>query len=748
MKLCFIVGTRPEVIKVAPLIIESQKRGIPFFIIHSNQHYSSNMDEVFFKELNLPKPDYNLGVGSGKHSNQTGNIMIKMEPILEREKPDWVLVQGDTNTVLAGGLAASKLNIKVAHIEAGLRSYDRTMPEETNRIVTDHLSEICFAVTNKQKEILEKEGLPQKNIQVVGNTIVDSLQNILKKDSDILRRINENKDKYILATLHRSKNVDSQVNLQELISKLTFISQHFGLKVVWPVHPRTTKSIESFKIIVPDQLKLLSPLNYSDFVTLEKNAKIILTDSGGVQEEACILGTPCVTLRENTERPETVDVGANLVVGFQQEKIIEAMNHFLSMKNYEWENPFGDGTTAQKILNIISKKNKPLKNSSSKSYSINVIGLGYMGLPLATLLAQAGHQVHGVDINTQKIEQLQSGKCPFEEPGLPEILKSSFQSQKLTVSTQPNEAKIHIISVPTPHKNKSCDLSYVMNACESLLPIIKDEDLVIIESTIKPTTCSHFVAPLFAKSGKKILIAHCPERAIPGLTLHELQSNDRIVGGLCDKSTDLAAKLYESFVKGQVFQTSATTAETCKLLENTFRDVNIALANEFDVILTELGVNSREAIHLANRHPRVNILNPGIGVGGHCIAIDPWFLVESVSAPAELIKMARNINDHRPNIISERIKNKIKANKKIGILGVSYKKNIGDVRETPALPIIENLTKSNYQVKFYDPLIEGDFNAERCHSSQELLDWADFVIELVDHDIFKDIKNKFTYFDL
>ncbi len=746
MKICFIVGTRPEVIKVAPLILEAQKRNIPFFIIHSNQHYSPNMDAIFFEELKLPKPNYNLEVGSGKHANQTGNIMIKMEPILEKEKPDWVIVQGDTNTVLAGGLSASKINIKVAHVEAGLRSYDRMMPEETNRIVTDHLSERCFAVTAKQEAILKSEGISPKKIITVGNTIVDSVLHICEKgDSQILEKLSLKENEFFLTTLHRTKNVDNKEKLQQLINQIDEIAQSYSVKIVWPIHPRTDKQIKNFNINVPKSIMLIEPTNYSDFVTLEKNAKLILTDSGGVQEEACILKTPCVTLRENTERPETVDVGANIIVGFDSKKIHAAIKHFLDMKTYNWENPFGDGTTSKKIIDEVLNYDKGT-NRNTEKYDINLIGLGYMGLPLAGLLVEAGHNVHGVDINQNKVDTILKGECPFDEPGLPELVKRSV-NLGMTASLKPKPAKVHIVSVPTPHKDKSCDLSYVISACEALGPIIKDGDLVIVESTIKPTTCSHYVKPIFDKLGVNALIAHCPERAIPGHTLHELKNNDRIVGGLTDEATELATKVYASFVNGEIFKTTATTAETCKLLENTFRDVNIAIANEFDQVLQEIGVNSREAISLANRHPRVNILTPGIGVGGHCIAIDPWFLIENIKE-APLIRTARKVNDERPHVIVERMSEHLKGKKKVGILGVSYKKNIGDMRETPVTEIVNDLVKKGYEVKFFDPLVEGEFHVPACNSIDEIETWADVIFEMVDHDVFKKFKNKISYKEL
>ena len=357
MKVALVVGTRPEVIKMASLMLECEKQSIDYFVVHSNQHYSSDMDAIFFDELNLPAPRYNLNVGSGTHSNQTGNILIKVEPIFEKEMPDVVLVQGDTNTVLAAALTAAKLNIPVGHVEAGLRSYDRKMPEETNRIVTDHLSDYLFAVTKKQEKILLDEGKDSKKIHTVGNTVVDALRmniELAQEKSNILQTNSLEKKNYFLMTAHRSSNVDTKPALEELFDLINAVLDKYEQNIVWPVHPRALKNIKEFNIEVPGRLKLIQPLGYLDFLQLQNNAKIVLTDSGGLQEEACALFVPCVTLRENTERPETIDVGANLLIGRDKEKCLEAMDTMLRTST-NWDNPFGDGTTAKQILNILKE---------------------------------------------------------------------------------------------------------------------------------------------------------------------------------------------------------------------------------------------------------------------------------------------------------------------------------------------------------------------------------------------------------
>lgn len=744
MKLCIIIGTRPEVIKLSPVIHECQKNNLDFFIIHSNQHYSPSMDEVFFNELNLPSPKYNLNVGSGKHSNQTGNILIKIEPILEEEKPDYVLVQGDTNTVLAGALAGSKLDIKVCHVEAGLRSYDRSMPEETNRVVTDHISNFLFAVTENQKNILINESIEKEKVHVVGNTITDAVLNNIKiaeAKSSILSEHHLEKNNFVLLTAHRASNVDKRPAFQKMINVIETITKNEN--VIWPIHPRAKKNLELYNLELPENIKLIEPIGYLDFLMLQKHAKIALTDSGGVQEETCILGTPCLTLRENTERPETVDVGGNIIIGNDIERARWAMDEMLSKKKSSWTNPFGDGTTSKQIINILKADfyGIPTQYDASPSKgTICVVGLGYMGLPMACILANSGYQVTGMDINTEKVESINTGKSPFEEEGLTNLLETAI-SNDFTSRTSITPSETYIISVPTPEKDKDCDLTYVETACENLVPHLEENNLVIIESTIKPGVTKKLYDKYFSNTGKKILMAHCPERAIPGNTLFELINNDRLVGGLTDAATEKAFEIYSNFSNGTVFKTSAGVAECCKLMENTFRDVNIALANEFDLVLKEHGVNVWEAIELANKHPRVNILSPGPGVGGHCIAIDPWFLAKD-SQNAKLIPMAREINNNRPLYIAQEVKRISEENdvKNIAVLGVAYKKNVDDARETPSLHIIEALVELGLKVRATDPYVKSF--SYPLENENDIISWADIIVIATDHDVYKNIDLK------
>ncbi|HEY4675127.1 MAG TPA: UDP-N-acetylglucosamine 2-epimerase (non-hydrolyzing) [Candidatus Bathyarchaeia archaeon] len=354
MKISIVLGTRPEIIKMSPVIRECERSGLDYFILHTGQHYSYNMDKVFFEQLELPKAKHNLDVGSGTHGEQTGKILIGVEKILSKEKPDIALVEGDTNTVLAGALAAAKLGIKVGHVEAGLRSYDRQMPEEINRVLADHCSNLLFAPTEKAKNTLIKEGIPPDNISVTGNTVVDAVhQNLQISKRKVHKKLGINRYGYFLATVHRQENVDNEKRFREIMKGLAMIQEKFGFPVIYPIHPRAKKQLNTFNIAL-NGVKIIEPLDYLSFLELENNAKLILTDSGGVQEEACILSVPCVTLRYNTERPETLDVGSNVLAGTKPQEIVKKTKYMLS-KDKRWENPFGDGKAGERIVKILKE---------------------------------------------------------------------------------------------------------------------------------------------------------------------------------------------------------------------------------------------------------------------------------------------------------------------------------------------------------------------------------------------------------
>ena len=360
MKPAFVFGTRPEIIKLSPVIRAFLGRGVEPLLIHTGQHYDYEMSAVFLEELELPPIDYHLEVGSGTQAEQTGTAMIKIERVLMDEKPDVTLVQGDTNTVLAGALASVKLKIPVAHVEAGLRSFDRTMPEEINRILADHASEVLFPPTEEAKRNLEREGITE-NVYVTGNTVVDAvLQNaeVAEEKSDVLERFGLESKGYILITAHRAENTDSRENLGKLVE----ILESLPMRAVYPMHPRTRNRLKEFGLLERveniENLIMTKPLGYLDFLKLERNAFAIMTDSGGIQEEAIILSVPCLTLRYNTERPETVEAGGNVLVGLEKERAIGYLRRLMEDREFyrrmaNAPNPFGDGKAGERMVEIL-----------------------------------------------------------------------------------------------------------------------------------------------------------------------------------------------------------------------------------------------------------------------------------------------------------------------------------------------------------------------------------------------------------
>ena len=354
MTIAVVVGTRPEIIKMAPVIRQLERRNADFFILHTGQHYSYNLDKVFFEQLKLPKPKYNLGVGSGSHAEETARILTGVAKVLQQENPDIVLVEGDTNSVLAAALAAVKLHIKIGHVEAGLRSYDITMPEEINRKLTDHCSDYLFAPTEKAKAILLGEGIAEEKIFVTGNTIVDVVYQNLKiarERGNTLNTLHLSPKEYSLVTLHRQENVDNPARFASIIKGLNKVAAKFHLPIIYPVHPRSRKMMAEFNLN-PGNLTLVDPLDFLGFLQVESNASLIFTDSGGVQEEACILHIPCVTLRDNTERPETIEVGSNILAGASADKILQCTELMLGRES-NWRNPFGDGEAGGRIIGVI-----------------------------------------------------------------------------------------------------------------------------------------------------------------------------------------------------------------------------------------------------------------------------------------------------------------------------------------------------------------------------------------------------------
>lgn len=376
---------------------------------------------------------------------------------------------------------------------------------------------------------------------------------------------------------------------------------------------------------------------------------------------------------------------------------------------------------------------------------IVVIGTGYVGLPLAIMLAYSGYEVIGVDIEENIISAINKDVLHLAEEDIKRIFQEPQVKKNLRAQKTPCEADVFIISVPTPldEKKRIADLAQVIAAVESILPYLRRGNLVVIESTVPPLTCKEIIAPLIEKTGLKIgediFLCHCPERILPGNVFEEIVHNDRVIGGLDDEASQMAKGVYASFVKGNLYLTDDVTAELVKLMENTYRDVNIALANEFAAVAEGLEVDIMQAIELVNKHPRVDVLSPGIGTGGHCIPIDPWFIKQVDPVNSRLIHTARLINDDVPLKTAAKIRNALRdiKNPRIVALGVSYKPDTYDVRNSPALRIIELLRADGYQVEAYDPLAEG----YQYSSAKDAAKAADCLVVLVEHQI---IKEEFT----
>jgi UDP-N-acetyl-D-mannosaminuronic acid dehydrogenase len=374
---------------------------------------------------------------------------------------------------------------------------------------------------------------------------------------------------------------------------------------------------------------------------------------------------------------------------------------------------------------------------------IAVLGLGYIGLPTASILATNGFTVHGIDISPNVVNIINKGGIHIEEPGLKTLVQAAVNSGNLKAFTQPQTADVYILAVPTPiTEDKRADMSYVESAARSILPLLKAGDLVILESTSPPGTTVDFLCPILAESGLGIgtdlFVAHCPERVLPGKIIKELIQNIRVIGGVNDSSARMAKDIYASFVEGDIHLTDATTAEMVKIMENTFRDVNIALANELAQIAPKLNINAWDVIRFSNLHPRVNLHAPGPGVGGHCISVDPWFVVERFPELAQLINRSRHINDYMPEYTYKMVLNAVKGieHPKVTMLGLTYKPDVDDIREAPALKILEMMHGNpDLQVAVYDPHVK--------HSDCELFGLeaairdSDCILLAVDHAEFK-----------
>ncbi len=377
--------------------------------------------------------------------------------------------------------------------------------------------------------------------------------------------------------------------------------------------------------------------------------------------------------------------------------------------------------------------------------TVCVVGLGYIGLPTAAMFASTGKfKVVGVDINGATVDIIQQGKIHINEPQLEDKVARCVADGRLIARTEPEPADAFILAVPTPvTEDKKADLSFVRASAEALVPHLRPGCLVILESTVPPRTTTDVLIPVLARSGlevgSELLVAHCPERVLPGHICYEMEHNNRIIGGINEQSAVATRDLYSTFVSGEMYMTDATSAELAKLMENTYRDVNIALANEFARIGAKLGVDAHEAAVMANKHPRVNIHQSGPGVGGHCIAVDPWFIVEKAPEEAQLIRLSRNINDSMPAYVADCIEGELSSvpDPSLTLLGMSYKANVDDCRESPALKVQNVLQQRGFRVASFDPLVQA--KEKRNVSLKKAAEGSDMLVLLVDHEDFRSL---------
>lgn len=781
----FVVGTRPEGIKVAPVYNACQQRNIPVSLCATLQH-GHLLTEVL--DLFSIKPDITLHVG--RHGQDlfylTQVILQKTKELFSTIRPSLVVVQGDTTTSMATALAAFYLQIPVAHIEAGLRTYDPFLPfpEEVNRKIISSIARYHFAPTELARNCLLKEGYSADKVICTGNTVIDALR-IIKERIDsksilvrsqlvhIIEDAHQKNKKIWLFTIHRREVFDhSIVTLLHVLRRI--VEDNPSIICIYPYHPNPAviDAINHLQLKDISNLILIEPLLYHDLVYVLYNAHLVITDSGGLQEEAVGLSKKVFVLRDKTERMEGVHAGYATMVGTDA-RVLELLLHDICNDPHAYdiqnnENAiYGDGHASEKIIQYIEQIYDDLPKIQQKMSGASivkkdimkkvcVIGLGYIGLPTAIVAADAGYSVAGFDVDCERVTSINAGDPIIYEPEIFERLLCVIGSHSFKAYTEIQPADYFIIAVPTPltSQNKA-DLSYVYAAVDSICSVIKSCDTIIIESTISVGTSDAVASYIFNKTGLQvgidIFVAHCPERVLPGKIFYELVNNDRIIGGVTSECTVRAKEFYQAFVQAKLYTTEAKKAELVKLVENSSRDVQIAFAHQVAAISESLDIDAYDVIDLANKHPRVSILQPSVGVGGHCIAIDPWFLAETFPEQTALIQCARTINNNRPIHMIQKIKKTIEAWKsstqripKVLLLGASYKPNVDDIRESPSLFIIQELIHMNVcHILVHDPYVSSVtmkklFDTLYVSLSQGLID-ADIIVFLVAHERFKAI---------
>lgn len=782
-----VVGTRPEAIKLLPLYFALKKKNLPVLVCTTMQH--AELLKEPFSLFNVV-PDYNFNIMRiGQDIFYITQLVLqKTKELLQLVQPSLVIVQGDTTSAFSAALAAFYKKIPVAHIEAGLRTHDMTapFPEEMNRRVLQLISTYHFAPTSWSAGQLLAESQTKKNIFCVGNTIVDAIRIIRDKiktkeviiDSKLKQMVElakKNNKKIILFTMHRRESF-GEVMHSSLTTLANILKKNNDLFCFYPYHPNPSvmNAVKKTHLSELENLLLTEPLLYHDLIFLIEQSDLVVTDSGGLQEEAVSCNKPVIILRENTERMEAVWAGAAELVGSNQEKFELAVERLLYRRVGEHglqEKIFGNGFSADSIAHILREQLKVHKaveiNTDvatkvnkihnkkkvffvkNKEKKIAVFGLGYIGLPTSIVLADAGYEVVGIDTNEKKVASINSGDPTLVEPDLFEKLAVALSDNNFFATTNPISADVFIVAVPTPITEvKTADLSFVWQALDTICHVLKKNDLIVIESTIPVGTTQKIALFVQEKTGMKagidVFIAHCPERVLPGNIFYELVHNDRIIGGISEKSVEEARKFYAAFVVGSLYLTDDKTAELVKLVENSARDTQIAFAHQVADMATEIDRNPYEVIELANKHPRVNILQPSCGVGGHCLAVDPYFLIETFKEKVPLIASARKINDNRSNSVVFYIENEIdkwkqnnktQSNPTVSLFGATYKANIDDLRESAACNVIKDL--SQYKPLICDPFVSAAQGKKLFGSHfvkiNEAVSSADIIVFLVKH---------------
>ncbi len=780
MRFAVVAGARPNFMKIAPLLLALDRSGFETRLIHTGQHYDRNMSDVFFEELGIRKPDVNFDVGAAGQSEQTGRIMSSLESWLDGNPVDGLLVVGDVTSTLACTIVAAKRLIPVGHVEAGLRSFDRTMPEEVNRVVVDALSTWLFTPSADADLELAAEGVEPARIHLVGNIMVDSLFNCLDRaiERSTASRLGVD-GPYSLATLHRPALVDDPARFRPVLDALRDVAAE--QPVIFPIHPRTLARLEAAGLDDRlDAFVVSEPLGYLDFLSLEHGASLVLTDSGGVQEETTALGRALPDAAGEHRAPDH-----------------DRRGHEPARRARRCPHPRGGsgdsrGSAAAPPPGALGRsgrrphrrraaerrpgpdvatprphreRNGPHMSDSETTTEDTtalprtvIVGQGYVGLPLAMRALEAGHQVVGYDVDVQRTSTLAAGRSFIEDITDYDITAALATGRYLPTSDHRDCAGFDhlVITVPTPLREGTPDLSYVEGASADIARYVRPGSVVILESTTYPGTTDELVAPILQEisglvAGVDFHLGYSPERIDPGNATWTLANTPKVVAGINPESLEAVDAFYRQIVSTTVPVSQMRVAELTKLIENTFRHVNIALANELAVFAADLDIDIWEAIDAASTKPYGFMrFTPGPGVGGHCLPIDPsylsWQVRRSLGRAFRFVELANDINEHMPDYVVTRLMRLLNeqgiamSRAQVLVLGLAYKKNSSDPRESPAIEIVEQLQQMGSKVHVADPhVVEERFIPHGAVSvevtEQEIRD-ADVVVLVTDHDGF------------